>query len=419
MKTIGLICEFNPFHHGHEWLLSAIRQKFGEDATVVAIMSGNFVQRGEPAVFEKQTRARAALAGGCDLVLELPFPGAVGAAERFAGTAVSVLVALGGIDILAFGSECGDLSAITSLAEELESPHFRDAYAQFPHDNAVGGAKKTEIVYEAVYGKNARLGLLRRPNDVLAVEYVRALLRFESTIQPFTFLRRGAAHGEISLPANAPITSATEARRLISQGKEARATVLKRLPCFASTLFESDISAGKFVADQKAWMNLLLLHCRMTSIEELRAADGLGGGLADRIYQATGKARDGEEFFSAIRTKKYTDAFLRRALLAAFFGITKDELNAKPSYTQILGMTNRGRSFLARVRKITKISLLTKPADYRLLPPLSRSAAARAMRADAAYASLLAVPIAPSEFLRRSPCQMTSNDFPSPTLDKQ
>ncbi len=422
MKTIGLVCEFNPFHHGHAGLLSAIRREFGEDATIVAVMSGHFVQRGEPAMFEKYTRAETALTGGCDLVIELPFPASTGSAERFAGAAISVLNSLGEIDILAFGSECGDVQKLSLLAAELEAPVYRDAYAAFSQNNSIGGAKRIEVVYETVYGRTDRLSHLRRPNDVLGVEYIRALMRLQSRIRPYAFPRIGAAHGETELPDCAPITSATEARRLLANEKNAVINILSRLPHHAARTFEREINAGKIVADDKKWKDLLLLHCRMADPSLLASADGLSGGLASRILRAAGSARNGEEFFAAIRTKKYTDAFLRRALLSAFFGIGREELNAPPAYAQILGTNDRGRQFLARVRRKAEIPLLTKPADYRLLPSAARLTAERAFRADGVYAALLHAPVSPADFLRRQPvyiaCQTPSNDFLPPPLDK-
>ena len=184
MKTVGLICEFNPLHHGHAHLLSMIRARFGEDTTIVAVMSGSFVQRGEPALFDKWTRAQAAVAAGADLVLELPFPQAAASAERFADAAITVLDSLGAVDLLAFGSECGDTAPLIRLAEELEAPAFLEAYAAFPNQNSVGSAEKTSVVYRKLYGRTERLSLLDRPNDLLGVSYIRALLRKKSAIRP-------------------------------------------------------------------------------------------------------------------------------------------------------------------------------------------------------------------------------------------
>lgn len=403
MKTVGLICEFNPLHHGHAHLLSMIRARFGEDTTIVAVMSGSFVQRGEPALFDKWTRAQASVAAGADLVLELPFPQAAASAERFADAAITVLDSLGAVDLLAFGSECGDTAPLIRLAEELEAPAFLEAYAAFPNQNSVGSAEKTSVVYRKLYGRTERLSLLDRPNDLLGVSYIRALLRKKSAIRPVAFLRIGTAHDSESSEKTLPITSATEARRLIKEGTEAQASALSRIPPSVACLYKGKISEGKYTADDDIWKNLLLLHCRLTDPEALSKADGLGGGLSARVVRAAGAATDGADLFARIRTKKYTDAYLRRALLCALFGITKEELNAPPSYTQILAFGERGQKLLARIRRTAAIPLLTKPADYRLLPPTARAAAELTARADAVFAALLLSPNSPAEEAKRSP----------------
>ncbi len=422
MKTVGLVCEFNPLHHGHLHLLDEIRRHFGDDTTVVCVMSGNFVQRGEPALFDKWTRAEAAVRGGADLVLELPFPQAAACAERFADAAITVLDSLGAVDFLAFGSECGDTQMLSLLAKELEAPCFLAAYTDFSNQNSIGSAEKTSVVYREIYGKTERLPLLKTPNDLLGVSYIRALLCRKSRIEPLAFQRIGALHNSQCSSEDLPITSAAEARLLITESDEGKKSALSRLPSSISSIYENQISKGKYLADYKKWQEHLLVCCRLADQGRLRAADGLGGGLAARITRAANYAESGADFFSRIRTKKYTDAYLRRALLSAFFGISKEVLNSPPSYTQILAFGERGQHLLSRIRRCATIPFLTKPAHYRLLPPHAREAARLTAQADAIYAALLKSPSAPSEWIKRAPhrasCQTQSNDFPTSLLDK-
>ncbi len=403
MKTVGLICEFNPFHHGHAHLLRSIRERFGDDTAIVCVMGGNFVQRGEPAIFDKWSRAEAAVLSGADLTLELPFPWSAASADRFADAAVSVLDSLGIVDHLAFGSESGDLTGLSLLASELESPRFLEAYTSFSNENNIGSAEKTSVVYREIYGKTDRLSFLKKPNDLLGVSYIRAILRKHSKIDPVAFLRVGTPHDGKAPSEDSPITSASEARALIKVGGGGQTAAFSRMPCSSIEIFKREISAGKYLADDKKWLDLLLFHCRLTDQRTLEKADGLGGGLAARVKRAANDSCEGMDFFNRIRTKKYTNAFLRRALLAALFGITKEQLNASPSYTQILAFNKKGQALLSRIRRTAALPLLTKPADYRLLPLPARESSLASARADAVYASLLLVPSAPSEARKRSP----------------
>lgn len=402
MKIAAIICEYNPFHHGHAALFRAVRERLGADTAIVCILGGNFAQRGEPALFTKQARAEMAIEGGADLVLELPFPHCASSAERFASAGVHIANALSCIDVLAFGSECADTALLLHLAEMLESEEFREAYKAEGNDSPLGCAAKTEAVFRRVFGDRAALRALREPNNLLGVEYIRALIRARSDILPLALPRVGASHGDKKATRD-KIYSASAARELLLSDENAQKKVLAALPLSSASVIRREISDGKIAADLRLLENLYLMHYRLCDEEKMAAYDGLAGGLAARFSRGARQARNGSELLPLLRTKKYTDAYLRRALLTGYLGVTRAELNAPPAYTQILGMSARGEQILSSVRRKKAIPILTKPADYRHLPDAARAAAERTERADSLYCALLREKTRPVDNNRFSP----------------
>lgn len=388
MKIAAIICEYNPFHHGHAALFAGVRERLGKDTAIVCILGGNFSQRGTPALFSKQARAEMAIRGGADLVLELPFPHSAASAERFASGGVHIANALGCVNVLAFGSECADTALLLHLGEMLESDEFREAYRAEPNDSSIGTAAKTETVFRRVFGDRSALAALREPNNLLGVEYIRALIRARSDILPLALPRIGAAHGDTKASAEG-IYSASAARELLLGDEKAQKKAFFALPDTSIGVIKREILEGKIAADAELLENLYLMHYRLCDEDAIAVYDGLGGGLAARFHRAAREARDGSEMFTLIKTKKYTDAYLRRALLSGYLGLSRAELNEAPAYTQVLGMNARGEGILSAVRKKSGIPILTKPADYRRLAPAARLAAERASRADSLWCALL------------------------------
>ena len=214
MKTMAIICEYNPFHNGHAYQISQHRSCCGVDC-VIAVMSGNFVQRGAPAQCDKWTRAKMALMGGCDLVLELPTLFAVQSAERFARGAVEMIDAMGFVDFLSFGSECGDIAALTRAAQVLLEPDFQAQVAKRMKSGTSYPAARAAALSDALGGNCANL--LAQPNNLLAIEYLKNLLRLNSKTVPIT-LRRTAGHHQ-SIAENG-FCSASHLRERITDGDE-------------------------------------------------------------------------------------------------------------------------------------------------------------------------------------------------------
>ena len=185
MTTVAIICEYNPFHRGHEYQIKRIREDFGEDTAIVCIMSGNFTQRGEIAFMPKGERAKCAVLGGANLVLELPFPFCSSSAEYFAKSGVKIADSLGCVDYLSFGSESGDIDALCNAAKIYLSDEFKEAFAALP-DKALGYPVKCELAYRQIASDSE---LEFTSNNILAIEYIKALIESGSKIKPHTVLR--------------------------------------------------------------------------------------------------------------------------------------------------------------------------------------------------------------------------------------
>ena len=322
MITVGIIAEYNPFHNGHLRQIEAVRRLFDTDVTVIALMSGNFVQRGEFAVLPKGYRAKAALLGGVDLVLEYPYPWSGASAERFAEGGVSILTALG-IDYLAFGSESGELLFLSLQAERLLSEEFNTALSLAVKNNpTVPYAVCRERVYTALYQDS----LARSANDILGVAYLAALKRQNSPMKPLVVKREGKE-------------SATASRAFY------RAEKFEELNHLVPTCSQEILKAQKSVSEA-AIEKAILVYLRLSRREDFTDIAELSDDLCYRILSAAEKANSLEELFSSVASKSYTNARVRRAILSMLFGVCREHLLKMPLYTRLLAASERGRRFL-------------------------------------------------------------------------
>ncbi|MBO7761564.1 MAG: nucleotidyltransferase family protein [Clostridia bacterium] len=378
MKTVAIVSEFDPFHNGHRALLEAVRRQFGEDTEIVALMSGNFTQRGTVAVADKFTRAAMAVEGGVNLVLEIPFPYSLSSAEYFARAGVRMASALNVVDTLAFGSECGDIGALTVVAKRLSSPEFEAALQEaIRTEAACGYAALHEQVYRRLYD-DAGGDLLKDPNNILAISYLREILALPSPLTPFTVKRRGAYH-EKDLSEG---VSATAVRAALYRDDP---TAYEAMPPSSAPLLRDAMAKGMAPTDFSRLENVLLAHFRTRDPQP-------GDALGHRIYSAAIRAHTFQEFTAMIATKRYTHAYIRRTLWHRFFGITSADCQKPPLYTQILGMDARGRAILRRAAKSTTLLLLTKPADGNGRDGELGRQIALAQKADSLYPLTMPVP---------------------------
>lgn len=307
MKIAGIVAEYNPFHNGHAYLLSRAR---GLGAThVAAVLSGSAPQRGEVGILSKWARAEMALRCGADLVLELSAPYASASAEQFALGGVSILAALGCVDLLVFGSESGDLTALRRTLAATERPGYLDA---------LRSARRTGLSHARAAG--ALLPEAPHPNDLLGVEYLRALKRLGSAIEPVAVPRVGGPHD--SAEAEGLYCSASALRAMALAGD--LAGVAAFMPPEAHDVLLREHAAERFPADMRRAFPAVLFALRSLPPDLWPRIQGIAEGLEYRIQKAAQAATSLDELYSAVKTKRYTLARVRRAVTAAVLRITDE-----------------------------------------------------------------------------------------------
>lgn len=346
MKTIGIIAEYNPFHTGHGWHIAQTRQLLQEKSAVVAVMSGNWVQRGECAVTDKWTRTRMALAGGVDLVLELPTLWAVSSAEGFARGAVSILEAAGVVDILSFGSECGEVPPLRELAQLLNSPEFPVTLRRelAPKKSF---AQSRRLAAERILGPE-KAALLDTPNNNLGVEYLRFL---PPDMEAVTIPRRGAGHDSETERDGFP--SASLLRQKLRAGDMEWISPLQPLPWSGEA------------ADMKWVGRALIARLRSMALDEAEALPDSGDGLAARLLYAARQTANLEELYSLTKTRTYTHSRVRRLALCALLGLRTADRPAAPPYLRVLGFNQQGQKLLKEMRQKAALPFFVKPAHIR------------------------------------------------------
>lgn len=376
MATAGIIAEYNPFHLGHRYQITALRRALGEDCAVVAVMSGNFVQRGDFALLPKHLRAEMALRCGVDLVLELPTVYAMATAETFARGGTALLHAAGVVTHLCFGSECGDLSQLQAAADCLSSEAYHAALRRALERGRSFAAARQRAAEQVMGGP---VPCLESPNNNLGIEYLRALRHLGSPIEPVTVRRLGAAHdsGEASETASASLI-----RRQVLAGEDAGAW----MPPAAAEVLDRAVKAGLCPASLDRCERAVLAVLRRMDEEDFRPYDGGGEGLYHRFYQAVGQASSVEELLERCKTRRYAMSRLRRMVMAAYLGLEMPP-PPMPPCLRVLGATERGRGLLRRMKKEASLPVLTKAADVRRLG----GAAEAFLRRESRYTDLYAL----------------------------
>ncbi len=378
MKISAIISEYNPFHSGHAYHIEETRKKTKCDA-VIAIMSGNFVQRGEPAIADKFTRAKWAVNHGVDAVLELPTVFACSSAEIFAEGAIRILSQIPSVTHLSFGCETPDIFKLQTLASALSNPST-DLRSAFNDASSKGNSfpKAQALAVEQVLGKEF-YDLLSTPNNTLAITYLTALEKIGSHIHPCAIERKGASYHETELNFEHP--SATALRIAIENGTLQKGMLFQ-------DVFE-DLTDFTTFNDEKL-QNIVLYLLRLRSISELSSINDVTEGLENRLKTCAEKNLTLSDTLSACKTKRYTMARLKRILMNVLLNITKEDAKdalANARYAHVLAVSNRTPSILSELAKT--LPLITKKADF---DHLTSTPAARSLQIDLrgskAYASI-------------------------------
>ena len=351
MKICGIVSEFNPFHNGHKLLIDKVKSQYFD--AVVCVMSGEFVQRGEYASCDKYTRAKAALSNGADLILSIPFPWSSATAELFARGAVSILNALGCIDYIAFGSESGDISQLQELSKILGSISRDDVTALQSESSNLSFAKARQLLAKEIAGESLSK-LLSSPNDILAIEYIKAIEYFGSSIIPIAVKREYSSHDGAVSSKN--ISSSSYIRNISFEGNAHDA--LQYMPDKSEYYLEA-----KRQIDMNAYFSFLCGSVISRTPESLSELSENGGGFEYALYREVMAAIDYPSLFDSLRSKHLTDAKIRRALLFTALGVTKKSLDELPAFTEVLALNETGKRILSSVRKTCEISILSNPGN--------------------------------------------------------
>ncbi len=345
MKIGAVVCEYNPFHIGHRLQLETARHQLELDA-IVGIMSGNFVQRGDVAIFPKHLRAKAALSCGMDLVLELPAVLTLQSAERYAKNAITTLNALGCVDVLFFGAECPDTEVLLKIAEVLafEDTPFKNALRS-SLDSGMSFASARASAIRTVIG-SASAEILSRPNNILAVEYCKALLQCNSTIKPVALLREGPDHDAIA-PRDG-LASASSIRERLLSGQEYK----EYLPEETLSLYQ-DIKPFSLQKLEKA----ILANLCLMPIQNLKQIADVVEGLENPLHREALQSDSLSALIDSVKSKRYAYSRLRRILLCAYLGITQADSKLTPSYIRILDFNQVGQSVLSLARNTAALPL--------------------------------------------------------------
>ena len=353
MKTIGIICEYNPFHNGHKRQIDILKEKY-PDSVVVAIMSGCFVQRGEPAIFDKYTRAEASLRGGADLCVGIPFVFSSLSAEGFARAGVIIAKKLR-LDAISFGTECDEEKELDRLSDFLLSDDFAKKLSEkcdaFPELSLM---KAGELVVSETLGQRYA-DIISKPNNILALEYIKAIKRDSISLRTIPVLREG--EGYKSLNAS-PLPSATFVREQILCGESLTGFV----PTRALDVYERDIKEG-CIFDYDAFSKFTLSFLSLLPKDKIERCIG-SVELSNRLRNALLTATDIDELICACITARYTKARIKRGIISSLFDIVHNEfIHKDPEFVQVLSANKKGCEVLSALRKNT-FPIITKNADY-------------------------------------------------------
>lgn len=370
--TAAIIAEYNPFHKGHAYQIEKTREETGADFILV-ILSGDFVQRGAPAVFDKYSRTRMALLGGADVVLELPVSYACASAEYFARGAVGILDSLHAADILSFGSEAGDVGSCMEAAQLLlkEPELYRQTLKEQLKKGRTYPAARKEALLSCL-GADSCSTLLDFPNNILGIEYCKALSSYESRIRPFTIKREGNGYHETSLDHS--LSSATALRKVLFSGDrpepalpEDLARQIRHTQPEAVFSYMEELLAQSLPLREDDFSLLLKYRFMLLDRDSLCRFADLSADLANRICKKRSQFQSFSQFISLLKTKELTYTRISRCLLHILLSIEADLPAALPSYVRLLGFKKTASPLLRTIRDQSCIPLITKAADYRQL----------------------------------------------------
>lgn len=360
-KVLGIIAEYNPFHNGHLYHIEKSKKLSNADLTI-CVMSGNFTQRGEPAIIDKWSRTKMALEAGIDLVIELPLVYSISSAENFAYGSINILNKLGIVDAISFGSESGDINILNSIADILyNQPKEYVSLLNHELDKGVSYPKAQEkavLMYLSDIRKYANV--LSSPNNILGIEYLKAIKKLKSNIFPIT-IKRDIDHNSTDL-SDGNLISSMAIRKNINKLSNFKDSI----PQFSYEILDNQIKHGKIVKNITTFEKEIIYKLRTMSKEEIMNLPDVTEGLENSIISASNSCNNLLDLISLIKSKRYTRTRIQRILLYALLGITKqDILNSKKisPYIRILGVNENGKKILSIISD-SKLNIITSPKQF-------------------------------------------------------
>ncbi len=400
MNPLGLIVEYNPFHNGHLYHLKKSLE-LTKATHSIAVMSGNFVQRGEPAIINKWARTQMAIRAGVDVVFELPTAYATSSAQDFAFGAIQILNATGIVNSLCFGSETGALSHIYPIAHLL-SDEPKD-FSKKLKKEMEKGLTYPNARTNAVLWYNSTIGikhiqdlsddkmhsLLSQPNNVLAIEYLKAIIKTNSPIIPYTIKRKKANYNDSTI-GEGTIASATAIRNTL-KNPENIGLLQRVIPNHCLSIIKDEIDAGRGPIFYDNFDNIILALLRRIDPTDIQKLLDISEGLENRIKSCALQATTTEELLNSVKTRRYTRTRINRILvhlLTNCLSIDMKNFNATggPQYLRVLGFSHRGKSLLRAIDKKGTLPLITQPAKYfqstRISPDIDNYTMSRMLQLD-------------------------------------
>ncbi|HIT87583.1 MAG TPA: nucleotidyltransferase [Candidatus Coprocola pullicola] len=364
MKILGIVAEYNPFHKGHAYQIQKAKELTKADAVIV-VMSGNFVQRGEPALLDKWTRSHMALLNGADIVVELPVLYATASAEYFAHSAVKLFDDMGIVTDICFGSEIGSIEPLERIASLLlqEPPCFCSALkTELEKGVSYASARCTALAKIFPESQN----ILSHPNNILAIEYIKALKKLNSTILPHTICRKGADYHSTDISSSTMASASAIRNALLEKNKN----YIHHIPKNCHSLFLDALEKGIAPIFLKDFTQAFHYSIRTKSADEIANIFEVTEGLENRIFKALNKYYEITDILSFVKTKRYSYTKIQRILLHILLNIQKDDVlffnhTGYIPYIRILGFRKESQSILGLCKKYASIPILTnlKNAD--------------------------------------------------------
>lgn len=354
-KVVGIIAEYNPFHSGHAYQIFEVRRLFA-DAKIIAVMSGSFTQRGTPSLLDKWTKARLAIIGGCDLVLELPFTSAVRSAQDFARGAVRLLNELGIVNAISFGAETSNLQQLKLASNVFGDKNF-SAQIKIEMSRGISYAAAVTKILSAVTNLDEKI--FRQPNTILAVEYLRALPK---NIQPILIPRIGAGYNDLSL--NEKFSSATAIRHALYEKIPQWEKISQAVN--PQTLDELQIARSEGLIDENFLLRPLLTKLLTTSPDNLRGIYGMREGLENRLINAAKSAKTFDELVNGIVNKRYPISRVKRLLLYVLMNLTSEKILEleDADFARVLAFNSNGQALLKKIRTVSNLPIVTKVSHH-------------------------------------------------------